>query len=554
MSMETTRTKVRSAWVRRPALMTAVAAAMIAGTLVGSTTPAGAASGDTTEFALPAGSVPYDIASGPDGNLWVTGFVTGTISRMTPTGGLTSFTTPTANSQPREITAGPDGNVWFTESNVGKVGRISMAGVITEFPLSAANAMPMGIAAGPDGAMWFTEFTSNKIGRITTDGVVTEFALPTAGSGPAGIAAGPTGSNRMYFTQALGNRIGIVTTSGDVTNTVSLPFGVMPLGIATIAGSVWFVELNSNSLSHLVSDTTVARISLGAGAKPTDVTAGPGSTMWVSAGGTSQVLKIGDQGNLIGTYPTPTPAALPQGLTMGPDGNIWVALTGVNKVSRVASGQVPVSTGPPEVGPVVGIVPGTVMTSAPGSWSYQPTAYAYQWQRCTAGVGDCADIAGATTTSYTVTVEDDHKYLRLGVIATNASGSSPRVFTGLVPVGVPPTPPKPQPPAPATGPSASIGNGATAVLVTPGSQRRGRSSTYRVVFSAAADGTVTLSFTAKGRSKTVKGIAVKAGQATYRWKTPWSWRKGMTTVRASFTPVLGSAYTAANMIGSVKIK
>ena len=552
--MEKPRTTSSHRSIPRRALATAAALALAAGTLIGSAAPVGAASGDMTEFALSGGSLPYDVVTGSDGNLWVTGYGNSTIARVTPTGELTSFTTPTANSLPREIALGSDGNVWFTEGNVGKIGRITMAGVITEFPLSAPTASPMGIAAGPDGALWFAGFSANKIGRMSTDGVLTEYALPSAGSGPAGIAAGPPGSNRMYFTQALGNRIGIVTMTGEVSNTVSLPFGVMPLGIATISGSIWFVELNSNNVAHLVSDTTVARISLGAGAAPRDVAAGPASTIWVTAGGTSQVLKLNDQGSVTGTYPTTTPASTPQGLTLGPDGNMWVALTGASKVTRVASGQVPVSATAPDVGPLVGVVPGTAMTSGPGTWSYLPSSYAYQWQRCASGVADCADIAGATSSTYTVTVDDNLKYLRLGVVATNASGSSSRVFTGLVPVGVPPTPPKPQPPTPATGPSASIGNGATAVLVTPSTQRRGRSSTYRVVFSANAEGTVTFTFLGKGKNKKVTAVVITSGKAAYRWRVPRSWRKGTTTVTAGFAPVIGSPFSGANMIASVRIK
>jgi virginiamycin B lyase len=552
--MEKSRKTTEGVSIRTRAVATAAVAALVAGTLIGSAAPAGAATGDMTEFPLSAGSTPYGVVAGPDDNLWSTGLANSTIARMTPLGTLTTFPTPTPNAQPREIAVGSDGNLWFTEQSAGKIGRITTAGVITEFALPLATSNPMGIAAGPDGALWFTELNANKVGRITTTGTITEYLLPTAASGPAGITAGPEGSNRMYFTQALGSRIGIVTMAGEVTNAVSLPFGAMPLGIATINGSIWFVELNSNSLAHLVSDTTVARIALGAGVAPTDIAAGPESTMWVTADGPDQVWKLTDQGSVVGTYATPTPASGPQGVALGPDGNMWVALRVANKLARVTSGLVPVATKAPELGPLVGIVPGTVMTSAPGTWNYQPISYAYQWQRCSTGTADCADIAGATGATYTVMVDDNLKYLRVGVVATNASGPSERAYSGLVPIGVPPTPPKPQPPVPASGAVASIGSGATAALVSPASQRRGTSRTYRVTFSASVEGIVTLSFKAKGHTKKVKGIAVQGSALRYVWKVPWSWHKGTTTVSASFTPVLGSPYTAGNMIDTVRIR
>ena len=46
---------------------------------------------------------------------------------------FTEYPVPTPNSVPTEITSGPDGNLWFTERNAGKIGRITTAGVITEF-------------------------------------------------------------------------------------------------------------------------------------------------------------------------------------------------------------------------------------------------------------------------------------------------------------------------------------------------------------------------------------------------------------------------------------
>jgi hypothetical protein len=110
------------------------------------------------------------------------------------------------------------------------------------------------------------------------------------------------------------------------------------------------------------------------------------------------------------------------------------------------------------------------------------------------------------------------------------------------------------PPTPATGPSASIGNGATAVLVTPTAQRRGRSSTYFVVFSANVEGTVTFTFLGKGKNKKVTAVVVESGKPSYRWRVPRSWRKGIPTVLAGFAPAIGSPFTGANTIASVRIK
>ncbi len=533
------------------------AVALAAGSLIGAAIPAQAAVGDITEFGMPGGSSPDSVAVGPDGNLWVTGVNGSTISRVSMAGEVATFATITPGANPRAITAGPDGNLWFTEQGANKIGRITTGGVITEFAIPTANSQPLGIAAGSDGALWFTELIGNKIGRITTGGVITEFAIPTAAAGAAMITAGPEGSNRLYFTEYLKNKVAFITTAGAITEAVALDFGSGPLGIATIGGSVWFVESSKNNLSRMISDTTVSRISLGAGVTPRFLAGGPGGTMWVAASGANQVRKFTDQGVPLAQYALPTPASLASGLTAGPDGNIWVALTAAGKIARVVSGQVPTATAAPQVAPLVGVVPGTVLNPTNGTWNFQPTTYWYQWQRCTvAQATDCVDIPGATWTAYTATADDNLKYLRVGVTAINLSGNSTPAYSAPVAVGTSTPPPGPGPgPAPATGPIASVGNGATAELVAPTSQRRGRSAHYAVLFTVTdVQGSVVLGFRSGKKQRSVPGLVVTGGAVHYTWKVPRTWRKGTTTVTATFTPTAGTPYAAAAMKDTVRIR
>ena len=56
------------------------------------------------------------------------------IGRITPAGVVTEFSAGiTAGSGPYGIAAGPDGNLWFTEFDGDRIGRITPAGVVTEF-------------------------------------------------------------------------------------------------------------------------------------------------------------------------------------------------------------------------------------------------------------------------------------------------------------------------------------------------------------------------------------------------------------------------------------
>jgi hypothetical protein len=65
---------------------------------------------------------------------------------------------------------------------------------------------------------------------------------------------------------------------------------------------------------------------------------------------------------------------------------------------------------------------GVTLFATTGTWTGAPTSYAYQWQRCKPG---CANIAGATASSYMLGSEDVNATIRVVVTASNASGSTP---------------------------------------------------------------------------------------------------------------------------------
>ena len=108
-----------------------------------------------------------------------------------------------------------------------------------------------------------------------------------------------------------------------------------------------------------------------------------------------------------------------------------VAAGGALPPAALAVGE-PENTSPPQVSgqPVVG---GTLTTSQ-GEWSsplLPITGYAYQWVRCTP---DCAEIAGASSDSYTVTEVDRGTTIKSRVTATNTVGSSSAESAAVGPV------------------------------------------------------------------------------------------------------------------------
>jgi hypothetical protein len=64
------------------------------------------------------------------------------------------------------------------------------------------------------------------------------------------------------------------------------------------------------------------------------------------------------------------------------------------------------------------------LTGTAGFWRGNPTAFTYQWLRCAANGAGCESIAGATTTTYTLTRTDVGSTIRLHVTATGPNGAS----------------------------------------------------------------------------------------------------------------------------------
>jgi streptogramin lyase len=263
---------------------------------------------------ITAGSQPYEIAKGPDGNLWFserTGPIAfaGQMARINPkTDEVKEFKEGiTGDTEPDGVTAGPDGNVWFTEEAGTRIGRITPTGTITEFPITSANSQPVSIVTGSDGNLWFAQQDSSEIGRITPTGTITEFPLSAPDGEPRAIALGPDGN--VWFTMDNGD-IGRMTPTGGVTTCTT-----------GIAGNI------------------------------EGITAGPEDSMWFTENGESRIGKITATGSglaanctVAGATPTPTGPApagskpSPPTATVSLDGAILSVRKGVAGVKLTCSG------------------------------------------------------------------------------------------------------------------------------------------------------------------------------------------------------------------------
>ena len=101
-------------------------------------------------------------------------------------------------------------------------------------------------------------------------------------------------------------------------------------------------------------------------------------------------------------------------------------------VAEAASPAAPKNTERPTISGTARV--GQTLTANEGSWTGNPTAFAFQWQRCDADVVLCSNIAGATAKTYLVRIADLGYRLRVRVTARNdkGTGTATSALTAIV--------------------------------------------------------------------------------------------------------------------------
>jgi hypothetical protein len=136
----------------------------------------------------------------------------------------------------------------------------------------------------------------------------------------------------------------------------------------------------------------------------------------------SYTLVGADAGNTIRVRVTATNA----------DGSASAQSAQTATVAPASSSAAPKNTAPPTVSGTAKV--GQTLSADPGSWSGNPTSFAYQWQHCDADVAVCSNIVGATSKTYLIQSGDLGYRLRVMVTARNAKGSAttPSALTAIV--------------------------------------------------------------------------------------------------------------------------
>ncbi len=284
-----------------------------------------------------ADPVPYGIAAGPDGALWIADPGNDTIDRMTTRGHFAFYRAGAEVST--GITSGPDGALWFTtaqEQPDAFIGRVTTGGTVKPFN-DPGGYYPQGITTGSDGALWFGE-SDGMIGRITVDGKVKHFKVGPVKATILSIVAGPDGA--LWAAQN-GNyvpcRIVRLETSGKVT-TYKVP---APEYICVGPDqALWFTE-SDNAVGRITTNGKVSRFPIkgSPSSQPVAVAAGPDGALWFTEDSSNQA-QIGRMtlSGKVSLYDVPTTgSASLEEITSGPLGDMWFVSASPAAIGRITT-------------------------------------------------------------------------------------------------------------------------------------------------------------------------------------------------------------------------
>lgn len=206
-------------------------------------------------------------------------------------------------------------------------------------------------------------------------------------------------------------------TTATVTATVVAPAGYVPASLdsrnaafgdvtlgASATRTVTLTNSGENPLTLGPLTTAGGGFSVSGGSCLTGSEYAPGASCTVIVG-----FAPASAGAATGTLTLPYTA-------IGGGEPLVVALSGAGVAATVPPPALvpPISTSAPRIGAAR---VGRTVTCSPGSWSGEPTSFAYQWLRGGAAIG------GATRVSYTPVLADTGARLTCAVVAANAAGA-----------------------------------------------------------------------------------------------------------------------------------
>lgn len=288
-----------------------------------------------TEYPVPRGSHPHDVAPAPDGTVWYTAQALGELGRLDPTTGQTHHIKLGSGSAPHGVIVGPDGAPWVTDGGLNAIVRVDPATAeVRVFPLPAGSGYANLNTATFDGrgVLWFTG-QSGVYGRLDpAAGQVEVFDAPR-GQGPYGITT--TLDGIVYYASLAGShiaRIDLDTGGASVLNPPTAGQGARRVW-SDSTGHIWLSEWNAGQVAVYDPPTGEWREWQlpGGNPKPYAVYVDEHDLVWLSDFGANALVRFDPVREAFDMFPLPSPGASVRQL-LGRSGEVWGAESGADKL------------------------------------------------------------------------------------------------------------------------------------------------------------------------------------------------------------------------------
>jgi YVTN family beta-propeller protein len=323
---------LRRAWWRRPVVLAAIAAGLVAvvgvAVLLGRDAHSGLSSvspnavgvidpnSNAIVAEVPVGIRPGPVAAG-EGSIWVGNLDDRTLTRIDAAQRVVAGTISLDDRTPTGLAAG-EGAVWVAHGLRGEVSRVDpQFNRVTSTLAVASPSSRTGAAAVGEGSVWAV-FGDSTLARIDpTDMRVASSTV--AGQLPSAVVVG----NGAVWVANVGNstvqRFNPTTFEEGAVRSISV--GSRPLGVAFGEGAVWVANTSDDSITRIDPFTGSAR-TIGVGRGPTAVAVGAGA-VWVANTAGSTISRVDPATNSV--VDTIEIGNAPNGLVVS-DGLLWVAV------------------------------------------------------------------------------------------------------------------------------------------------------------------------------------------------------------------------------------
>jgi streptogramin lyase len=297
------------------------------------TTPSRAASPSVVQFRLYDlhGNVPWEIANGPDGNIWFAAAPSrnkkGYVGRIAGNGVLSSFPITVKNFYATNIVTGSDGHLWVDDAERGLI-RVNVSGKLTPYPITskAITSCCDTLAAASGGDLWLAaqNVNSGVVLKVDQEGRILETIPLNAEDAPIGaMIPGPSGA--VWITTQFDHQetsLRLLATAGTLRN-----FKIAKLGSIAVGGdgNFWAGQY-AERIARITPSGAITDFFVGVKSGPGPIVAGPDGTLWfvMSQAGAFAVAHMNLKGTIVAKYRLP-PAVSPNSLCVARDGRIWVS-------------------------------------------------------------------------------------------------------------------------------------------------------------------------------------------------------------------------------------